>query len=340
VNPQTPRLVLPEPDPAVFAAATELASHARLPAAVSNVRFGTAGWTDKTLIASGLFYPKGVSSAEARLRHYATHFDLVEVDATYYSLLPPEVAARWIEFTPASFRFDVKAHPILTGHSVDSERLPKDLRDALAARGLTGRLPHKRVPDEIAREIAARFRAFLAPLGAAGRLGALMLQFPPWFTATRGNARYLEALRENWPDVPLSVELRNKSWLLPERRQRVFDLLRAHAMAYVVVDEPDVERGGVPPVEAVTEDSLSLVRFHGQNHSGWSKPGASVHERFDYLYSADELRVWVAPVRRLAERAERVHALFNNCVRNYAVLGAKGLSVLLEADATAPPPPA
>lgn len=325
---KAPRLVLPEPDPELYARSSELAARAREPALTGNVTFGTAGWTDKTLVQGGLFYPKGTQSAEGRLLHYARHFALVEVDATYYSLLPPEVAAHWLEWTPPSFVFDVKAHPIVTGHPVDVERLPADLKEAL---GKTGRVYPERMPGEIRDEIERRFRALVEPLQAAGRLGCVMAQFPPWFTATRGNARKLEQLRERWPETPISIELRNKSWLLPERRARVFELLRAQRFAYVCVDEPDVEQGGVPPVTVVTNPALALLRFHGHNRAGWSKKGASVHERFDYLYGPEELAAWVAPVRALAEKAERVHAIFNNCVRNYAVLGAKGLSVLLEA---------
>ncbi len=96
------------------------------------------------------------------------------------------------------------------------------------------------------------------------------------------------------------------------------------------MDEPDVKQGGVPPLTVVTSPRLALVRFHGKNVSGWEKKGASVQERFDWLYSEEELRAWTAPVRRLAGEAKEVHALFNNCVRNYAVVNAKGLSVLLE----------
>lgn len=325
-------LAIPEPDPEAYASATRLAERAREPAALGNIALGTAGWTDKTLVKGGLFYPRGVSNSEARLRHYAAHFSLVEVDATYYTLLPPSVAENWVVWTPPTFVFDVKAHPVVTGHPIDIERLPKELAAELAHAGHTGRVYPDRMPAAIADEISARFSALLDPLVRAGRLGCVMAQFPPWFSATRGNARRIEALRARWPDVPFSIELRNKTWFEPGRRERLFELLRAHELAYVCVDEPEVEHGGVPPVSAVTSDKLALVRFHGHNRAGWSKRGASVHERFDYLYAEAELAAWVAPVRALAEKAERVHAIFNNCVRNYAVLGAKGLSVLLEAE--------
>jgi uncharacterized protein YecE (DUF72 family) len=324
---------IPEPDPGKLAAIEALASSAPEPAAVGNVRLGTAGWTDKTLIQSGRFYPPGSSSPQARLEHYARHFSLVEVDATYYTLLPPETAERWLKWTPGSFVFDVKAHPILTGHPIDTGRLPKELAQDLELSGHAGRVYRERIPAEIGDEIELRFRALIEPLQAAGRLGCVMLQFPPWFTATRKNARWIEAIGERWSGVPLSVEFRHKSWLLPERRQRVLELLRARRMSYVVVDEPDVAAGGVPPLVAVTNPELSLIRFHGHNVAGWTKKKATVHERFDYLYGPDELRAWLGPVAELSRQSRQVHAIFNNCVRNYAVVDAKGLAALIDASA-------
>lgn len=324
------REVLPLPSPEALEAASGLASRAPEPARVGRVLLGTAGWTDRSLVQSGLFYPPGTTSAEARLKHYARHFAMVEVDATYYALLPPEVVSRWIAWTPETFRFDVKAHPILTGHPIDTRRLPADLAGALEASGVDApRVYANRMPPSIAIEIERRFRDLVEPLARAGRLGCVMLQFPPWFKATRGNMRHIESVSDRWAGVPLSVEFRDRSWLLPQRRERVLDVLRARGLTYVAVDEPDVPGGGVPPVVAVTRPKLSIVRFHGHNAAGWRR-GATVAERFNYLYAPGELEAWVEPVRRLAREAEEVHVVFNNCVRNYAVLGAKGLAVLLE----------
>jgi len=309
-------------------AATALASKASEPAVHGNVLFGTAGWTDPSLVRSHLFYPRGASSPQARLGHYAKHFGLVEVDATFYTVLPPDTAARWIQWTPASFVFDVKAHPVMTGHAIDVNRLPPDLRDSVARHGDAARFYPDRLPAAIADEIESRFRAFVETLRMAGRLGTVLLQFPPWFQSTRGNARRIEAIAERWAGVPLSIEFRHGSWLEEGRRDRVFDLLAASKLSYVVVDEPDVPGGGVPAVVRITNPALSIVRFHGHNLGGW-KRGSTVAERFDYLYAEEELSAWVAPIQRLAAEAKVVHAIFNNCVRNYAVLNAKGLSVLI-----------
>jgi uncharacterized protein YecE (DUF72 family) len=320
----------PAPDQASLEAATELASKAPEPAVCDNVLFGTAGWTDPTLVKSGLFYPRGTKTAKDRLAHYGKHFSLVEVDATYYTILPPEMAERWIETTPDRFVFDVKAHPVLTGHPVDTTRLPGDLRLALAESGHEGRRVYPdKIPGELRAEMERRFRAFLDVLLAKDRLGALLLQFPPWFQSTKGNAREIEGVAQRLAGIPLSVEFRHPSWVEAGRRDRVFDMLRALRASYVIVDEPDVATGGVPAVLAVTNPDLAIVRFHGHNVAGWRK-GTTVQQRFDYLYSPEELKAWVSPVRKLAGEAKKVHAVFNNCVRNYAVLDAKGLSVLLE----------
>ncbi|MFC1642784.1 DUF72 domain-containing protein [Myxococcota bacterium] len=318
-----------EPDPERLAQAEALARQAPEPAVVDNLLMGTAGWTDRTLTEGQLFYPRGTNSASARLAHYARHFRLVEVDATYYSLLPSAMAARWIQCTPAEFVFDVKAFPIFTGHPIDVRRLPQDLRDACRSVCAAGRLYPNRLPTELRREMERRFIGLVRPLHDAGRLGCVMVQYPPWFRATRGNARQLESLRERLGGLPVGIEFRHASWLGAERSERVFGLLRDHGFSYVGVDEPAARVGGLPPLTTVTHTRLALVRFHGRNQAGWERKGASVHERFDYLYQPDELKSWVEGLRALSEAAETVHAVFNNCLRNYAVLGAKGLAALL-----------
>lgn len=326
--PERRKIVVPPADPEILARATELAERAPRPAVAANVQLGTAGWTDPTLVEPGLFYPRGKQTPESRLKFYAEHFELVEVDATYYALLPPGTSERWVTWTHERFRFDVKAFPLLTGHPIDVRRLPADLKGACQALGHERRVYPDKLPEAIQREVRARFFAFLRPLAEQGRLGAVLLQFPPWFTATQANVRRLEGLRQDFPEVPLSAEFRHESWFAGERRDRVLDVLRAQQMSYVCIDEPLI----APELLAVTNPALSIIRFHGRNREGWTKKGATVHERFDYLYDPPELRAWVEPIRRLQQESERVHAIFNNCVRNYAVLNAKDLATLLETE--------
>jgi uncharacterized protein YecE (DUF72 family) len=275
-----------------------------------------------------------VSRSADRLAYYASAFSFVEVDATYYALLPADTARGWLRATPSDFLFHVKAHPILTGHPIDVQRLPDDLKRVVEQAGLGRRVYPDKLPVEVAVEMERRFFDLVEPLRQAERLGAVLAQFPPWFTATRGNARRIEALVERHPDARFSVEFRHESWLREERRERVLSMLRALGVSYVCVDEPRGESFGMPPVAAVTNPELAVVRFHGRNVSGWGTRGASVHQRFNYLYSVAELRDFLPSVQRLSNEAASVHVVFNNCVRDYAVLNAKGLAVLMGAEAS------
>ena len=326
---RTPEQELPEADPVLVQQARELAGSAPQPARVGRIACGTAGWTDPTLIRAGTFYPAEAKSPAQRLAHYAQHFPLVEVDATFYAIPAPAVAAQWLARSPETFLFDIKAHPVLTGHPIDRTRVPVELAQALRElKPDKKRLYPRDLPGEARDFLTATFRDFLEPLRQAGRLGCVMVQLPPWITATRGAARELEALPSKLPGVRLAVEFRHPSWLEEHRRDRVLDMLRSNGMAYVAVDEPDVTGGGVPAVLRATREDLAVVRFHGHNVGGWHR-GASVLERFNYLYAPELIRAWVQPVRQLSEQASELHAVFNNCVRDYAVLGAKDLAALL-----------
>jgi uncharacterized protein YecE (DUF72 family) len=270
-----------------------------------------------------------VASAEERLRFYGTQFSLVEVDSSYYALPSRANAQRWAERTPPGFTFDVKAFAPLTRHPVEPARLPADLQGALPS-GVRDkpRLYPKDLPEEVLDALWDRFTRALEPLRREGRLGCILLQFPPWFTATRANAKVLERCRARLDGLRLAVELRNASWGEQERLPRLAALLSGIDASYVIVDEPQGTRSSMPPAVLVPDRRLAVVRFHGRRAETWDAR-ASVEERFDYLYDPRELAPWARTVARLAGEVEEVHLVFNNCVSNYAVLGAKGLIALL-----------
>jgi uncharacterized protein YecE (DUF72 family) len=312
-----------------LASATELASRAPVPARLGRVLAGTAGWTDPTLSKGQRFYPKGVSSPADRLKFYSSQFPLVEVDASYYALPSPVNARHWAERTPPDFTFNIKAFAPLTQHPVEIARLPSDLQRSLPEEiRAKPRVYPKDLPEEVRAAIWDRFRRAVAPLREARKLGCVLLQFPPWFTATRGNARVIEDTRAKLSDYPVAVELRHASWGEPERLGRVIDLLRAIGASYVVVDEPQGKANSMPPAIKVADPGLAVVRFHGRRAETWDAR-VSVVEKFDYLYAPDELEPWARDAHNLANEAEAVHLIFNNCVSNYAVLGAKGIMALL-----------
>jgi len=301
-----------------------------LGARVGNVRVGTASWTEKTLVASGDFYPAAASTPERRLRYYARHFSVVEVDATYYALPREPTAAAWAERTPADFRFGVKAYAAITEHPIEPSRLDRDLQAAVPADLRRARRVYPRdLPSAVSEEICARFVRALAPLRDAGKLAYVLLQMPPWFAATRGNARALEAYPSRLPGLPLAVEFRRADWLADDRRERTLDLLRRNRLTYVAVDEPQGTPHSVPPAAEVTTPALAVVRLHGRRRETWTTPGVPTTERFGYLYTVDELREWVPRVQALARGARDVLVLLNNCRGSSAVRNAKELAALL-----------
>ncbi|WP_437671075.1 DUF72 domain-containing protein [Sorangium sp. So ce131] len=309
--------------------ALALAEGAPLPARFGRVFAGTAGWTDPTLVKSQRFYPKGVSSPEQRLRFYGSQFPVVEVNSSYYALPSPALAEQWVQRTAPDFVFNMKAFAPLTRHPVEPARLPADVQRALPAALVDKRrLYPEDLPGEVADLLWERFRRALSPLRQAHKLGYVLFQFPPWFTATRGNVRVIEDCRARMDGLPFAVELRHASWGAPDRIERVAGFLREIGAFYVNVDEPQGKANSMPATTLVADPRLAVVRFHGRRAATWDV-SVSVSEKFRYIYDPAELEPWAEAVERLAGEAERVHVIFNNCVSDYAVLGAKGLTALL-----------
>lgn len=290
---------------------------------------GTASWTDRSLIQAGTFYPKGTSSAEARLRYYASQFPLVEMDSSYYALPSAENARRWAERTPEGFTFNVKAFGLFTTHRVEASRLPGDLREALPA-GLIekGSFYLRDVSGEFAAETWRRFEEALEPLAEAGKLGAVVFQFPRWFAPGRRAEEHMICCRENLPRFRIGVEFRNGRWFAEAQVDRTLGFLRGEGLAFVAVDEPQGFPSSVPPVAEATAD-VALVRFHGRNRETWEKGGIPANERFDHYYSREELGEWLGPIRRLEEQAAEVHLVMNTNNRDQGPVNARLLMELL-----------
>lgn len=289
---------------------------------MGDVLIGTASWTDRSLLRSG-WYPKGADSAEERLRHYASQFPLVEVDATYY-FLPTESNARlWAERTPKDFTFNVKAFSLLTQHPTKPEAL-KDIAVPEGKRSVYLKDLDSPGVDEVWR----RFLDPLEPLRRAGKLGALLFQFPPWFIVGRAARSYILECAKRAAPVPICVEFRNGSWMSERNRGHTLEFLEGHGLPYVCVDMPQGFKSSMPPVVAATAD-LSVIRFHGHNDAEWES--GAVQRRFRYLYSRAELEEWAPRVKKLADDSRSTHVLMNNCYRDYAQRNARELGALLRA---------
>ncbi|MGH3681228.1 MAG: DUF72 domain-containing protein [Natronosporangium sp.] len=290
---------------------------------MADIRVGTASWTDRTLLASG-WYPADADTAERRLAYYASQFPLVEVDSTYYSPPAEQTAVLWAARTPPGFTFNVKAFSLLTGHPTRPGAIYKDLRPETDKKNLyPGDLPAQAYED-----VWTRFLSALEPLAAAGKLGAILFQFPPWFTIRRSNKQFLLEVARRCAPLPVAVELRHGSWFEGDNQQETLDFLREHRLPYVCVDMPQGHRSSIPPVLAATAD-LAVVRFHGHSDKWTSR---DIYEKFGYRYSEPELADWAPKLRELAGAADRTHVLMNNCYSDYAQRNAASLIDLLTGD--------
>ncbi len=299
------------------------------------MRIGTCSWADEAL--SKHWYPKGTPAGE-RLAYYAQHFDTVEVDSTYYRLPAEPMVQRWAERTPDDFVMHVKAFGLMTRHPVKVEALPPDLRDDAPVDD-RGRV--ERPSREFRGEVFRRFLEALEPLRATGKLGGILFQFPSYVVYKDRSLDYLRWAREQLGADEMLVEFRHVSWLDDEHRDETLRFLENIGATHVIVDAPRIEgaKNLVPTVLALTSPT-AYVRFHGRNADTWNKRGGSASERFDYLYSEEELAEWVPPLRELSEQAEQAYAFFNNNATSpdgrggrmaQAAANAKALQRLLQA---------
>jgi uncharacterized protein YecE (DUF72 family) len=271
------------------------------------VRIGTCSWADDAL--SKHFYPPKLPAKE-RLAWYSQFFDTVEVDSTYYRLPGESMVQGWADRTPDGFTMHVKAFGLMTRHPVKLEVLPEDLRDVMPV-DERGRVD--RPPRELRGEVFRRFLEALEPLRNAGKLGGILFQFPSYVVFKDASFEYLEWAREQLGSDEMLVEFRHRSWLDENNRVETLSFLERIGAAYVTVDAPrsDTAKNLIPTVPAVTAGT-AYVRFHGRNLGTWNKRGGSAAERFDYLYSDEELGEWTGTLKELAASANEAYAFFNN----------------------------
>lgn len=253
------------------------------------IYIGTSGFSYEDWI--GYFYPEGVSRRDM-LPYYAARFNAVEINSSYYAIPGASSFAAMAAKTPDSFRFAVKAHRDMT-HEADGDP-----------------------------EVFTRFVNSIRPLEESGKLGCVLAQFPWGFKPCEESIRRLKDFRERVGDLPTVVEFRNAEWVSED----TFGLLRELDFGFCAVDEPRL-KGLMPPV-AVRTSSIAYVRFHGRNAARWWKHDAP-HERYDYLYSEEELAEWVPKVRQLAGEAEDTYVFFNNHFRGKSAQNARTFSAML-----------
>ncbi|HJR57991.1 MAG TPA: DUF72 domain-containing protein [Vicinamibacterales bacterium] len=260
------------------------------------VRIGTSGWSYPTGKGTwnGIFYPppgrrpRGSGKFD-ELRFYAEHFDTVEVNSTFYRIPAPATAASWAKRTPANFEFSLKLFQKFTH--------PEMFHKATGAD-----------PLDLGQKDVDEFRAAIDPLASAGKLGALLAQFPPSFKNEPDARGYLEWLLERFRDHNVAVELRHRSW--SDQPDDTMKLLGEFGAAWTQIDEPkfrlSIRQNRLPNVK-----TFYYLRLHGRNAAQWWKHEKS-EDRYNYLYSASELEPFAEAVEEATRREVKKAYLYAN----------------------------
>ncbi|WHY85285.1 DUF72 domain-containing protein [Neobacillus novalis] len=265
------------------------------------IYIGVTGWGDHDSL-----YPGQISSRD-KLKEYAGHFPIVEVDSAFYAIQPTRNAEKWVNETPASFQFVVKAYQGMTGHM----------------RG--------EIPFETKQAMFNAFKESLVPYIETNKLAMTLFQFPPWFDCKRENVEYLRWCKSEMADLPSALEFRHQSWFAPQYRQKTLEFMQTEKWIHSICDEPQSGEGSIPTILKTTNPDKVLVRFHGRNVHGWQKRNAENWRevRYLYRYNQQELKEWTDSIQTLAKESADVYLLFNNNSGGDAADNAKEMMNLL-----------
>jgi uncharacterized protein YecE (DUF72 family) len=274
---------------------------------MSNLRIGTSGWNYPSGKGTwnGIFYPPARRRPRGfdELAFYAEHFDTVEVNSTFYGQPRAEITRAWMERTPPGFELSIKLYQKFTHPRMFTERLVKALpEDARSASDAIEALARPNAAD------LDEFRRGIEPLAAGGRLGALLAQFPPSFKDSPAAREYVIELLRSLHDYRVAVELRHRSW--SDAITDTLTLLKAFNAAWVQIDEPkfrfSIRQNYLPNV-----DGFYYMRLHGRNAAAWWRHEKS-EDRYDYLYSADELKEFSETAAAAKHLVKKVYLYTNN----------------------------
>ncbi|MED4204649.1 DUF72 domain-containing protein [Neobacillus mesonae] len=265
------------------------------------IYIGVTGWGDHDSL-----YPNLTSSRD-KLKEYAGHFPIVEVDTAFYAIQPQRNALKWVNETPESFQFIVKAYQGMTGHQ----------------RG--------EIPFASNQEMFQAFKESLEPYIVNNKLAMVLFQFPPWFDLRKENVNYLRWCKKEMNDIPCALEFRHQSWFIPKYRQQTLSFMKEEQWIHSICDEPQSGEGSIPTVLETTSSEKVLVRFHGRNVHGWQKRNAENWRevRYLYRYNEQELKEWASQIHSLAESTKDLYLLFNNNSGGDAADNAKQMIQLL-----------
>jgi uncharacterized protein YecE (DUF72 family) len=297
----------------------------------ARILVGTASWSDPGFVAR--WYPKRMPAHE-RLGWYAQHFDMVEVNSTFYSVPDLRTAQRWCAITPDNFTFDVKLHQLFSFHSTPAKLLPPSLQRK-AKSDEKGRVV---VTDSLRESLLDLFLKPVGLLQSAGKLGALLLQLSPAFSPRKHELEELEPLLARLSDYTVAIELRNRNWAAGDELRKTLDFLHRHRVTFVNVDAPAADHFTImpPDLDAVTNSAVAYLRLHGRDAKAYTT-GKTVAARFNYDYTDDELKEVGERSEKLAAEAGKVHVVFNNNALDYAPRAATRLREALGQVLRTPP---
>lgn len=271
------------------------------------INIGLTGWGDHDSLYEHL------ERQSDKLQTYASHFPIVELDASYYAIQPERNIMKWIKETPDRFEFIVKIHQALTLHA--------DYKDYAETRS----------------ELFEQFKQMLQPLIDHHKLAMVLVQFPPWFDCTAQNIKYILYVRQQLADIPICVEFRHQSWFNDQFKEQTLSFLTEHHIIHSVVDEPQVREGSIPLVNRITTET-AFVRYHGRNRQGWTKKDMTDQEwrdvRYLYNYNKEELTDLAKKVRIIEQKAKKVYVVFNNNSGGHAAQNAKTYQDMLDIEYT------
>lgn len=265
------------------------------------IQIGLAGWGDHDdLYTAGL-------PANRKLAAYANYFDLVECDSSFYAIPAAETVARWMEDTPESFQFVVKAY-----------------------QGMTGHRKHDRYYHTSAEQFAA-FKKAVEPIQRANKLGCVLFQYPPWFDCQRKHVDVLRRTRQWMGDLPCALEFRHQSWFQEDRLEQTISYMKQEQWINSICDEPQAGEGSIPIVPIITNAERTVIRFHGRNHTGWVNSGQSNWRDIRYLYRYSELELteWCKRISMLEGQSKQLMVIFNNNSGGDALHNARQLMQML-----------
>ena len=253
--------------------------------------------------------------AGERLQWYAQHFEMVEVNSTFYSVPEPRMVERWCAATPDDFTFDVKLHQLFSFHSTPAKLLPPDLqrRAETNAKGIVKSTP------ELQEALLGTFLRSMSIFRAARKLGVLLLQLSPAFSPRKHQLSELQPLMDMLGDYDLAIEFRNRNWATGNQLESTIDFVRKHRAIFVNVDTPSSDHFMVMPsdIDEVTNSDVAYLRLHGRNAKAYIT-GKTVAARFDYDYSESEIAEVAQRSRKLAKESRELHVIFNNNNLDYA----------------------